>query len=144
MIEREFSLDSGGIQLRGAVVLPYDDGDWPLAVLCHGIPSGAPAQGDPGYEALAHRFARQGSAACYFNFRGTGLSGGDFSLAGWVSDLEVVLEEARAPWRYQGISVEADALPVLILLGLKLVAELIVGGVLAVVVSRHRYRTRQG
>lgn len=55
-----------------------------------------------------------------------------------------LLEEARAPWRYQGISVEADALPVLILLGLKQVAELIVGGVLAVVVSRHRYRTRQG
>ncbi len=98
MIEREFFLVSEGIRLRGAVVLPNAEGDWPLAVLCHGIPSGAPAQGDPGYEALARRFAQHGSAACYFNFRGTGLSGGDFSLAGWVSDLETVLDAARVPY----------------------------------------------
>ena len=97
MITREFTLDSGGIPLRGTVVLPDGDGDRPLTVLCHGIPSGAPAKGDPGYEALAHRLARHGSAACYFNFRGTGLSGGDFSLPGWVSDLETVLDAAREP-----------------------------------------------
>jgi fermentation-respiration switch protein FrsA (DUF1100 family) len=98
VIEKRFSLDSEGILLRGTVVLPCGEGGWPLAVLCHGIPSGAPAQGDPGYEALARRFAQHGSASCYFNFRGTGLSGGDFSLAGWVSDLETVLDAAQAQW----------------------------------------------
>jgi fermentation-respiration switch protein FrsA (DUF1100 family) len=97
VIEREFTLDSGGIPLRGAVVLPRGDGDWPLVVLCHGIPSGAPAQGDPGYEALARRLAQHGAAACFFNFRGTGLSGGDFSLPGWVSDLEAILDTTRSP-----------------------------------------------
>ncbi len=95
MVEREMVLDSGGINLRGSVVLPAHDGNWPLVVLCHGIPSGSPTPGDPGYGALAGRCAESGSAACCFNFRGTGLSEGDFSLGGWVADLEALMEEAR-------------------------------------------------
>ena len=95
MIARELLLDSGGIVLRGSVVLPSSSGGWPLTVLCHGIPSGVPVPGDPGYEALAVRFAQDGSAACYFNFRGTGLSEGDFSLGGWAADLEALLDAAR-------------------------------------------------
>ena len=95
MIERELVLNSGGIFLRGVVVVPASEPGWPLAVLCHGIPSGAPAQGEPGYEALARRFVENGSAACYFNFRGTGLSEGNFTLAGWVSDLEALLKSVQ-------------------------------------------------
>lgn len=52
--------------------------------------------GDPGYEALAERFLARGFAACIFNFRGTGESGGDFSLPGWVEDLSAVLEKAAS------------------------------------------------
>ncbi len=96
MREREMVLDAGGVILRGTVLLPREGKESPLAVLCHGIPSGEPVSGDPGYPALAMRFAMAGCAAAYFNFRGTGLSQGDFSLGGWVADLEAVLGEAEA------------------------------------------------
>jgi uncharacterized protein len=95
MDERELVLPSQGVTLRGTVVLPAGKGPWPLTVLCHGIPSGVPAPGEPGYEVLAERLSGSGSAACWFNFRGTGLSGGDFSLAGWVADLEALLAAVR-------------------------------------------------
>lgn len=96
MVERELVLSLQGITLRGTVVLPSRGGRRPLVLLCHGIPSGVPAPGEPGYEVLARRLAEEGSAACYFNFRGTGLSGGDFSLGGWAADLEALLDEAQA------------------------------------------------
>jgi uncharacterized protein len=96
MVEREIELKSGGITLRGSLLIPSVPGRWPLAVLCHGIPSGVPAPGEPGYEVLARRLVDGGAAACYLNFRGTGLSEGDFSLGGWVDDLESLLGEARA------------------------------------------------
>ena len=99
MNERDFELDAGGVVLRGKVLLPSPGGRWPLAVLCHGIPSGLAVEGDPGYHALARRFVESGAAACYFNFRGTGRSEGDFSLAGWVADLEAVLAAAAATER---------------------------------------------
>jgi len=95
MVARELILDCSGITLRGTVVLPAEHGEWPLAVLCHGIPSGAaPIPGDTGYEALARRCVEGGTAACFFNFRGTGLSEGDFSLGGWSHDLDAVLDAA--------------------------------------------------
>ncbi|MBN2025708.1 MAG: alpha/beta fold hydrolase [Actinobacteria bacterium] len=95
MVERELILESGGITLRGTVMLPSQRGEWPLAILCHGIPSGAaPIPGDTGYEALARRCVDAGAAACFFNFRGTGLSEGDFSLGGWSLDLDAVLDYA--------------------------------------------------
>lgn len=75
--------------------MPEGKGPAPLVIFCHGIPSGVPTEGDPGYEALAERFNREGVAACIFNFRGTGESHGNFSLPGWVRDLEAVLEAAR-------------------------------------------------
>lgn len=96
MAERELVLASQGLTLRGTVAVPAGDRPWPLTLLCHGIPSGAPAPGEPGYEALARRLAAGGSAACWFNFRGTGLSEGDFSLPGWVADLEALLTAARS------------------------------------------------
>ena len=101
MRERPLTLISQGITLRGAVAPPQRGWGWPLVILCHGIPSGEPTQGDPGYAALARRFAARGAAACYFNFRGTGESGGDFSLPGWTKDLGTVLDaavEAEGPF----------------------------------------------
>jgi len=97
MVARELMLDAGGINIRGTVVLPSKRGEWPLAILCHGIPSGAaPVPGDTGYEALARRCVEGGAAACFFNFRGTGLSEGDFSLGGWSLDLDAVLDAAQS------------------------------------------------
>ena len=94
MQERELALRSGDITLRGKVLLPAPTGTFPLTILCHGIPSGIQVPGDTGYDVLARRLAEGGTGACYFNFRGTGVSDGDFSLAGWVDDLSLVLEEA--------------------------------------------------
>lgn len=94
---RDLEINSSGVVLKGKVLLPQARAPVPLVILCHGIPSGEPAlPGDPGYEALAERFLEGGAAACIFNFRGTGESGGDFSLPGWVEDLSRVLEEAAA------------------------------------------------
>lgn len=96
MPERDLVLSSDGIILRGTVVAPPRAGRWPLVVLCHGIPSGVTVEGDPGYGALALRFAERGAGACYFNFRGTGESGGNFSLPGWIRDLMSVLDAAAS------------------------------------------------
>lgn len=94
-MEEELLIELEGITLRGSVVYPSGISEYPLVILCHGIPSGQQVEGDPGYEALAGRFAGLGIGACFFNFRGTGLSGGDFSLGGWVRDLEAVLDAAE-------------------------------------------------
>jgi uncharacterized protein len=100
MISRDLAIQSADITIRGTVLLPQPTpapgGAWPLSVLCHGIPSGVAVEGDPGYQDLARRFVEAGTAACYFNFRGTGISDGNFSLPGWAADLEAVLDEVRA------------------------------------------------
>lgn len=103
MVVKDLLLQSGEVALRGKVLFPSLERTWPLAILCHGIPGGPPVEGDTGYDALARRLAGRGIGACYFNFRGTGFSGGDFSLAGWVDDLETVLKAAgRAEGAFEG------------------------------------------
>jgi pimeloyl-ACP methyl ester carboxylesterase len=95
VVERDLVLRRGDIAIRGTVLLPKfaarPGRSVPLVVLCHGIPSGVAVEGDPGYRALAGRFVEKGAAACFFNFRGTGMSNGNFSLPGWAEDLEAVL-----------------------------------------------------
>lgn len=77
----------------------------PLIILCHGIPGSRPdeqkQEDDGGYPALAERCRREGFPAFYFNFRGTGESGGNFDLPGWKRDLEAWLDywEEREPQR---------------------------------------------
>ncbi len=95
MEAKGFVLTRSGVEIRGKVLYPPGGEGVPLVIFCHGIPSGDPAvPGDPGYEGLAERFLERGVAACIFNFRGTGDSGGDFSLPGWMEDLTIILEEA--------------------------------------------------
>lgn len=96
MIARDLLVYSGGNALRGTVLAPSSGGHRPLVILCHGIPSGITVEGEPGYEALARRFVELGAGACWFNFRGTGLSDGNFSLPGWADDLDAVLDAAGA------------------------------------------------
>jgi alpha-beta hydrolase superfamily lysophospholipase len=101
--KRDFVLVSSGLSIKGSLMLPAGLSRRPLAILCHGIPSGAPTAGEPGYEVLAERLAGEGLAACWFNFRGTGASDGNFSLPGWVDDLNALLSAADSgeePFQY--------------------------------------------
>ena len=78
-----------------------------LLILCHGFPSGPKGAALSGhtYPQLADRLAAEtGWAVLAFNFRGTGESGGDFSVAGWLEDIASVLGHvARAGWGSAGI-----------------------------------------
>jgi pimeloyl-ACP methyl ester carboxylesterase len=67
----------------------------PGLVLCHGFPIGPlDARRSGGtFPQLVDRIAHDlGYSAMTFNFRGTGTSGGDFSLQGWVDDLRTAID----------------------------------------------------
>ncbi len=98
--EREqdaFTVYSNGVPIKGRVYFPAERPDrlYPVLIICHGIPGSGDARpvNDPGYEQLAQDYASEGIAAVFFNFRGCGDSGGDFSMSGWVNDLEVVIDK---------------------------------------------------
>ncbi len=96
------------IRLTGWIFRPQ--GFWPQAekrlspmlILCHGVPRARPSpspenqeseSSDGGYAALAERCCLNlGVPVFHFNFRGTGESGGNFDLSGWIRDLEAVLQ----------------------------------------------------
>lgn len=93
------TIDSGGLRLASHFARPPGFARVPGLVLCHGFPQG-PRGGQSSastYPELAERLAREcGWAILTFNFRGTGTSGGEFSLDGWLADLRAavdVLEE---------------------------------------------------
>jgi alpha/beta superfamily hydrolase len=65
----------------------------PALCICHGIPSGNPPDpNDPGYPQLARDLTELGLVVVIFNFRGTGLSGGNFDILGWTKDLGAILD----------------------------------------------------
>lgn len=87
------SLKVDGIPIIGELFHPEDGEMLPGLCICHGIPSGMPADpGDGGYPKLAEQFCSAGFLTIIFNFRGTGSSGGNFDMAGWVRDLEAVID----------------------------------------------------
>lgn len=90
MEKRRVSLTVDGIQIAGEFHLPQGkEQPWPTLCICHGIPSGAPPDPkDGGYPLLAEKFCTAGFATLIFSFRGTGSSGGNFDIMGWVRDLE--------------------------------------------------------
>lgn len=68
-------------------------------VLCHGFPVGPTVQssGPGGYTELADRLAADtGWTVMTFNFRGTGRSEGNFSLNGWLRDLQAATDSLLA------------------------------------------------
>jgi putative redox protein len=68
-------------------------------VLCHGFPTdSAPSMtSNPGYQRLADRLAADtGWIVLTFSFRGTSESTGNFSLGGWLADLEVAVDTLLA------------------------------------------------
>lgn len=64
-----------------------------VVVFAHGIPSGVPTSADDfGYLELCERASLLGYVAATMNFRGTGVSGGNFDIAAWVDDLKAFLD----------------------------------------------------
>ncbi len=87
---------SGGYTLaRHLVVASGPSERRPGVILCHGFPIGPlDARRSGGtFPQLIERIAHDiGYAAMTFNFRGTGTSGGDFSLQGWIDDLRTAID----------------------------------------------------
>lgn len=84
-------IESEGLRLSGYLARPATPAATaPGLVLCHGFPTGPGGAATSGqtYPELADRLAADtGWVVLTFNFRGTGTSEGDFSLAGWLHDL---------------------------------------------------------
>lgn len=85
-------ISSGGLILRGHLARPSREDGRPdrALVICHGFPSGPLGTVGSGhtYPQLADRLAElAGWTVLTCNLRGTGHSGGDFSLGGWLADL---------------------------------------------------------
>ncbi|MDI6755740.1 MAG: hypothetical protein QME78_15250, partial [Thermodesulfobacteriota bacterium] len=77
-----------GLKIMGEVYLPDGNKPSPALVLCHGIPAKIKEPDDRGYPLLAESFCRQRFIVLIFNFRGAGLSEGNFDISGWTRDLE--------------------------------------------------------
>jgi dipeptidyl aminopeptidase/acylaminoacyl peptidase len=93
MIKDLSLLQVDGISIVGQMFLPDLSVKYPLVCLCHGVPPGNPPDPDDGgYPELAERLCRSGLAVFWFNFRGTGESGGNLDLAGWTRDLQAVID----------------------------------------------------
>ncbi|MHB1488031.1 MAG: alpha/beta hydrolase [Acidimicrobiales bacterium] len=105
----ELDIASGGFTLRAYAAAVADDAALAqrLLILCHGFPSGPKGAALSGHSfpQLAQRLATEaGWSVLSFNFRGTGESGGDFSLRGWLEDISAVLHHASmAGWGSAGI-----------------------------------------
>lgn len=86
-------LEVDGIAIVGQLYLPDNKIPCPAVCVCHGFPSGNPPDpGDGGYPLLAERICRDGLAVLIFNFRGTGDSGGNLDILGWVRDLQAAID----------------------------------------------------
>lgn len=89
MHKTSISFKVDGLKLVGEVYSP--DGKpgqkFPALCLCHGIPAKAYVPGDQGYPALARTFCDLGILTMIFNFRGAGLSEGNFDMFDWTKDL---------------------------------------------------------
>jgi len=82
-----------GLRVIGEVYIPAASAlPNPGLIICHGIPGKVKDPNDPGYPLLAERFCRMGFTVLIFNFRGAGLSEGNFAILGWTRDLEGALD----------------------------------------------------
>jgi fermentation-respiration switch protein FrsA (DUF1100 family) len=87
---------SDGLRLAGHLARPASgNAAVPGLILCHGFPAGpgGAATSAQTYPAFADRLATEtGWSVLTFNFRGTGRSEGNFSLIGWLSDLDAAMD----------------------------------------------------
>ena len=93
MLNKPVLLEVDGISISGRLYLPDGNRRYPAVGVCHGIPSGKPADSDDGgYPLLAERICQEGFAVLIFNFRGAGDSGGNLDMLGWTRDLTAVID----------------------------------------------------
>jgi fermentation-respiration switch protein FrsA (DUF1100 family) len=104
------SITSDGIELDGYLARPATSAAARSGrhgmVLCHGFPvTPSQRQGNwAGYQDLAERLAAEtGWYVLTFSFRGTGRSGGNFSLGGWLADLEAATDTLRGIHGVDGV-----------------------------------------
>jgi dipeptidyl aminopeptidase/acylaminoacyl peptidase len=89
----KISWKSNGLRICGEVYIPPGRSrPYPALVICHGIPAKVKGADDRGYPLLAERFCQEGFFVLIFNFRGAGLSEGNFDILGWTQDLEGALD----------------------------------------------------
>jgi uncharacterized protein len=92
MVE-DISLKVDGLKIGGQIHLPDNvEPPYPAVILCHGVPSGIVDPTDGGYPLLAKTIAAEGFAVMTFSFRGSGISEGDFDIAGWTHDLKAAID----------------------------------------------------
>lgn len=92
---KEVTLKVDSLKIEGRFYVPDGAGQppYPALCICHGIPSGRPADaGEGGYPLLAERFCHQVFAVFIFSFRGTGNSGGNLDMLGWARDLKAAVD----------------------------------------------------
>lgn len=102
------TIEVSGLRLAAHLARPTVTGNsrTPGLVLCHGFPAGPGGAATSGatYPELADRLAGDtGWAVLTFNFRGTGSSQGDFSLAGWLDDVLAAIERLSAEPGVEGV-----------------------------------------
>jgi putative redox protein len=101
-------IDSDGLRLWAHVGRPAPSSGSGRRglVLAHGFPTGPRWSESSGrtYPEFADRLAADaGWTVLAFNFRGTGESEGDFSMAGWLHDLQAAIAHLRATEAVEGV-----------------------------------------
>jgi pimeloyl-ACP methyl ester carboxylesterase len=82
---------SGNARLNGLVYLAAGSGPHPVVVFLHGYP------GNEKNLDLAQAVRREGYDAVYFDYRGVWGSGGTFSFANSLEDVQAIVDWVRAP-----------------------------------------------
>ncbi len=67
-----------------------------VVVFCHGLPYEPRSVIAKGYDRLASLFSSKGLNSVLFDFSGTGLSKGSFSISNWVEDLISIVERFKS------------------------------------------------
>jgi pimeloyl-ACP methyl ester carboxylesterase len=88
---QEVVVVSGGARVNGLVYLAAGAGAHPVVVFLHGYP------GNEKNLDLAQAVRREGYQAVYFDFRGLWGSGGTFSFANSLQDVQAIVDWVRAP-----------------------------------------------
>lgn len=101
------TFSSGSLTLHRYLVTPSGNtATLPGVILCHGFPIGPldARQAGVTFPQLMDRIANDlGWAAMTFNYRGCGLSEGDFSMQGWVDDLRAAVDHLVETVSPQGV-----------------------------------------
>jgi len=99
---------SGGLQLDGVLAEPEGtrESGFPAVIICHGFPTPYLKADVIGlaFESLAERIAHELNwVALSFTYRGCGLSEGDFSIAGWLQDIQAAVDLLMARGDITGV-----------------------------------------